>query len=68
FNVTDIRPWDRPQLLNIGRANFPANAFQKPPLILIGLNSLDIDCHQNLRVKLGATNISASGMDWRINS
>ncbi|KAM0499409.1 hypothetical protein ACHAP8_005562 [Fusarium lateritium] len=68
FNVTDVRAWNQPQLLNTGRANFPANTFQKPPLILIGLNSLDVDYRHNLRVKLGATNISAGGMDWRIDS
>ncbi|KAF4452084.1 metalloprotease protein [Fusarium austroafricanum] len=68
FSITDVRPWSKPQLQNTGRVSFPSGTFSNPPLILIGLNNLDIDYHQNLRIKLGADNISAGGMNWRIDS
>uniref|UniRef100_A0A4E9E819 Peptidase metallopeptidase domain-containing protein n=1 Tax=Gibberella zeae TaxID=5518 RepID=A0A4E9E819_GIBZA len=66
YKVSDIRPWDQPRLENLGRVDFPANMFKSPPMVLTALNRLDIDKNHNLRVKLGATGISAQGMDWRI--
>ncbi|KAI6747861.1 hypothetical protein HG531_008403 [Fusarium graminearum] len=66
YKVSDIRPWDQPRLENLGRVDFPANMFKSPPVVLTALNRLDIDKNHNLRVKLGATGISAHGMDWRI--
>ncbi|KAM0231179.1 hypothetical protein ACHAP5_011165 [Fusarium lateritium] len=68
YNASDIRPASEPKLENLGRVNFPVKTFERNPMVLTGLNRLDIDCKRNLRVKLGATGISASGMDWRIES
>jgi hypothetical protein len=66
YKVTDNGPWNQPALENLGRVNFPAKTFKSPPVVLTALNRLDIDHSYDLRVKLGATGISAKGMDWRI--
>ncbi|KAL8342348.1 hypothetical protein RB601_005013 [Gaeumannomyces tritici] len=43
-------------------ASFPAGAFRDTPKVLIALNSLDIDCGKNLRLKLSANSVSKDGM------
>ncbi|KAL8376465.1 hypothetical protein RB595_007520 [Gaeumannomyces hyphopodioides] len=68
YSTTDIRPWDKPQMENAGKASFPAGAFQSTPKVLIALNSLDIDRGSNLRLKLSAGSVSKDGMTWHIDS
>ncbi|KAL8404171.1 hypothetical protein RB594_009147 [Gaeumannomyces avenae] len=68
YSTEDVRPWDKPQLENAGKANFPAGAFRDTPKVLIALNSLDIDCGKNLRLKLSADSVSKDGMTWHIDS
>ena len=68
FSTQDVRPWNQPQLLNEGRVNFPAGAFQGTPTVLIALNSLDFSEEHGLRLKLSADSVSKDGMNWHINS
>lgn len=68
FNTMDVRPWNRPQLYNSAHVNFGSNIFTSPPRIFLALNSLDLDCTQNLRLRVTASNINAIGMTWYIDS
>lgn len=68
YNTQDIRPWDKPQMVNVGQTKFPAGKFQSTPKVLIALNSLDIDRAHNLRLKLSADSVSKDGMTWHIDS
>jgi len=68
YSTQDVRPWDKPQLTNSGRINFPAGTFTGNPNVLIAFNSLDIDHSRNLRLKLSADSVSKDGMNWNIDS
>ncbi|HKP51471.1 MAG TPA: H-type lectin domain-containing protein [Chloroflexia bacterium] len=67
-NTEDVRPFNQPQLNNSGRANFGSQVFATPPRILLAINSLDIDCQHNLRLKVSADSITNTGMTWHIDS
>ena len=68
YNIQDVRAWNNPQVNNAGRVNFPTGTFSGNPNVLIALNSLDIDCSRNLRLKLSADVVSQSGMNWHCDS
>ncbi|KAF7555207.1 hypothetical protein G7Z17_g2398 [Cylindrodendrum hubeiense] len=68
FSTLDVRPASQPKLLTRGIERFPRGTFKRNPKVLIAFNSIDADCHKNLRVKLGASSVSPRGMRWHINS
>jgi len=67
YNTMDIRPWDKPQLVNGGKVTFD-KAFQRNPLVLVALNSIDIGNPANLRIRATMKNVSTKGMDWNIDA
>ncbi|KAK3944177.1 hypothetical protein QBC46DRAFT_375581 [Diplogelasinospora grovesii] len=69
YNTQDVRPWDKPQLANSGRVNFPAGVFQgTPKAVLLAFNSMDIDQGKNLRLRLSADSVSKDGFNWHADS
>ncbi|KAI1797245.1 hypothetical protein LXA43DRAFT_983441 [Ganoderma leucocontextum] len=68
YNTQDVRPWNKPQLANSGRVDFPCGAFQRAPTVLLAFNSMDVDACHNLRLKLGADSVSKDGLNWHIDS
>jgi hypothetical protein len=68
YSTTDVRPSDKPQLINRGRIDFPPGAFRSIPRVLTAFNSLNISKRSNLRLKLSADSIAESGMNWNIDS
>ncbi len=68
YNTQDVRPWNKPQLANSGRVDFPRGAFQRAPTVFLAFNSMDIDASHNLRLKLGADSVSKDGLNWHIDS
>jgi len=66
-STLDTRPPDHPQLYNCGYVNF-GNIFAAPPRVLLAINSLEISSKNCLRLKTNASNISATGMIWHIDS
>lgn len=68
YNTMDVRPWDEPQADTTGRVNFPAGAFRSAPTVLIALHQLDLETGRNLRVSISVDAVSATGMDWHINT
>ena len=68
YSTSDVRPWDKPQLYNSGRADFPRGAFQRTPTVLFALNELDIDPGHNLRLRLAVSSVSKDGLDWHVDS
>lgn len=56
------------QLLTTGLAEFGKGVFARPPRIIVGINSLDIDCDRNLRLAVWTTAVSPAGMTWHLNS
>lgn len=68
FSTRDIRSPGQPQLYNSAFEPFPAGVFKKPPRVFLAINSLEIDHERNLRLKVSADNVSATGMTWHLNS
>lgn len=66
ISTTDVRSWQNPQTRTSGRVGF--NKFAATPRTFMAVNSLDIDCRHNLRLKVGASSVNASGMNWYIDS
>lgn len=67
FSTLDVRPENCPQLYNSAYVNF-GNTFTTPPRILLAFNSLSISCKSSLRLAVKASNISAAGMSWHLDS
>lgn len=68
FSTLDSRSWTQPQMRNSGHEGFKGGVFEKPPRMFLAINSLDIDCGQNLRLAVTADHVSASGMMWHLDS
>lgn len=68
YNTTDVRAWNDPQANNSGNVRFKDGTFAGPPRALLGLNSLDLACGHNLRLKASADSITNAGMTWHIDS
>lgn len=56
------------QLSTTGHAEFDKNVFALPPRVIVGINSLDIDCDRNLRLAVRTTAVSSTGMTWHLDS
>jgi hypothetical protein len=67
FNITDIRPWNKPQLQN-GKSITFDKKFERPPRVLVALNNFDIANNGNLRIKVLMKDITAQGMSLNIDS
>ncbi|RDB18504.1 hypothetical protein Hypma_000219 [Hypsizygus marmoreus] len=67
YNIMDVRAWDQPRAVNQGNVQFN-KALQTVPRVLSGLNMMDIGCSANLRIRLGMSNISKTGLTWNIDA
>lgn len=64
----DIRSWAQPQACNSAFEAFEDGVFEKPPRIFIALNALSIDRDKQMRLRVNADNVSASGMAWHLDA
>ncbi|KAG9019633.1 hypothetical protein FRB90_011979 [Tulasnella sp. 427] len=68
-NITEVRPWDKPQHQNNQAVKFPENVnFCKAPQVFMALNSIDIDRKSNIRAKCYASNVTTRGLTWHADS
>jgi H-type lectin domain len=67
-NTMDVRAWDQPQLQQSKEITFNNVEFWKDPTVFIALNSIDIDCKANLRIKANVDGVSKTGLTWHIDS
>jgi hypothetical protein len=67
-STEDQRPADEPQRYNSGWAGFGEDIFQNTPRVMLGVNSLNFECGRNLRLRVGAENVSPYGMTWHANT
>lgn len=67
-NTQDVRPWNKPQLLNSKAIGFDGVQFWRTPSIFLALYSLDFDHTANLRVKASADNVTPNGLTWHLDS
>lgn len=67
FNISDIRPWNQPQLKNSKKIKFDKK-FECIPRVLVALNGLDVSNDANLRVNTVAKDITTEGMTLHIDS
>jgi len=64
----DIRHWSKPQHLNSKSIGFDGVQFWRTPSVFIAINSLDFGNRANLRVKVKAKNVTATGLTWHMKS
>lgn len=67
FSTESVRSSSCPQLYNSGYVSF-GNTFASPPRTILAINSIDISCKQDLRFAVKASDISAAGMTWHLDS
>jgi hypothetical protein len=67
FNTMDVRPWYIPKKKNKGRTEFH-RTFESIPRVFAALNWLDIENKTNLRLKLEIGDVSAKGLNWRLDT
>jgi len=67
YNITDVRPWEKPQVTNTGNASF-GKTFQKAPLLLVAFNGFDIDHKANLRLRALKSNLTTTGFTWNLDA
>jgi len=68
-NIQDVRAWNAPAQSNSKAIKFTTvEPFWKTPSMFVALNSIDIDCKANLRIRAYADNVSKEGMTWHIDS
>lgn len=68
FGTSDVRPIHPPQLQTDGNVNFRHGIFNTPPHALLAFNYIDINCCENLRVRLDYSSMTTAGMNWHISS
>jgi hypothetical protein len=68
FNTQDVRPWNQPRADTSATIAFPGGGFTAPPRVLVALNTLDVDHGANLRIVASASDITAGGMTWHLDS
>jgi len=64
----DIRHWSKPQHLNSKSIDFGGVQFWRTPSVFMAINSLDFDHRANLRIKVKAKNVTATGLTWHMKS
>ncbi|KAM0812942.1 hypothetical protein AB5N19_12933 [Seiridium cardinale] len=67
FNTVEIRPWDRPQLDSSKVFNYH-RTYDRVPEILIGLTTLDIAQHTNIRIRAFVTNATTKNFTASLQS
>ncbi|KAH7347590.1 hypothetical protein B0T11DRAFT_142840 [Plectosphaerella cucumerina] len=67
FSTADVRNERLPQLETYGHVDLPAGTFDSPPKVLVAFRRISVENSANLRIKVGVSNVSASGFDWHIN-
>lgn len=68
FSTFDVRSSFPTLPQNSGYVNFGSGVFSAPPRIFLAITHFDIsNCH-DLRLKIGASDISATGMNWNIDT
>ncbi|KAM0331480.1 hypothetical protein ACHAQA_003156 [Verticillium albo-atrum] len=67
FSTGDVRNERLPQLETYGRVDLPAGMFEGTPKVLVAFRRLVVENSENLRIKVGVSNVSATGFDWHIN-
>jgi hypothetical protein len=67
FSTQEIRSWDKPQVIN-GTSIVFDKKFERPPRVLVALNSFDVDHNTNLGIKAHVRDITAEGMNLNIDS
>lgn len=68
FSTRDIRSPGRPQQYNSAFEPYPSGVFEEPPRVFLALNSLEMDHTRNLRLKVTADNVTATGMTWHLDT
>ncbi|KAI5456883.1 hypothetical protein BGZ63DRAFT_365459 [Mariannaea sp. PMI_226] len=67
FGTGDVRNERLPQLETYGRVDLPDGMFENAPKVLVALRRFSVENSENLRIKVGVSNVSADGFDWHIN-
>ena len=67
-DTTEVRPSYQPQHQQSKAIEFNGVKFWENPSVFIALNSFDIDCKANFRVKAHVDNVSMTGLTWHIDS
>jgi len=67
-DTTEVRPLYRPQLQQSKAIEFNGVEFWKNPSVFVALNSFDIDCKANFRIKAYVDNVSKTGLIWHLDS
>jgi hypothetical protein len=67
FSTADVRNERLPQEETYGRVELPGGMFDGTPKVLVAFRKLSVENSQNLRIKVGVSNVSATGFDWHIN-
>lgn len=67
-NTNDVRSWKQPQLQQSKSITFENVEFWKNPTVFVALNSFDIDCRANFRIKAYVDNVSRTGLVWHIDT
>ncbi|KAN0087901.1 hypothetical protein V8E55_006522, partial [Tylopilus felleus] len=55
----DVRPWGKPQLQQSAQISFGGVEFCETPAVFVGLNWMDIDHKDNLRLKTSLDNVTS---------
>ncbi|KZP17053.1 hypothetical protein FIBSPDRAFT_1047154 [Athelia psychrophila] len=67
-NVKDVRAGSDTVANNSQAIDFGGTQFWKTPSVFVALNSLDLGCGRNLRLRASVDNISTSGLTWHIDT
>ncbi|CUS09746.1 unnamed protein product [Tuber aestivum] len=67
-NTQDIRPSDKIQLKNSKKIDLGGRTFWKTPNVFMAINSLDFGCEANIRIRVGATDVTQTGLTWHMDS
>lgn len=68
FNTQELRPWNQVQLTHSKTVSFQGAGYTAAPRLVYGLDSLDLDCRRNLRLKMTADGLTATGVTLHLDS
>ncbi|KAH6679878.1 hypothetical protein F5X68DRAFT_223703 [Plectosphaerella plurivora] len=67
FSTADVRNERLPQLETNGHVDLPGGSFENPPKVLVAFRRISVENSANLRIKVGVSNVTATGFDWHIS-
>jgi len=67
-HVNEVRPPGERPLQNSSEVGFSGVGFLKVPSVFVAINSFDIDCFTNLRLKVSVDSVTTTGLTWHIDS